>query len=1239
MQAGYVIMKKLSIFNLMFFHARIFLFFLLLLTVSIPGLTQPTVTPSFTMPDTICISNPLRINNTTVGAQSSFWNFCVADLKQPPIGTNLGNMGGRLNMPVFMDYVMYNNNWYGFSTNHGTGTLVRHDFGNSLLNTPVSTDLGNFGGAIPGPFTAEGIQVVYNESKWYAIITCTGVSAADARILKVEFGADLTNPAPVATNWGNMGAGPNSDLHVFKDGTNWFGITLNSAGELLRFDFSNSFNNTPTVSNLGAIGPSIFPTGLFVINDNGFWRLFVINSGDDFRGNPTSNSSIIRLDFGNSLLNTPAIVSLGNPGNVLRHPRDITIIRTCEQTVGFIVNGNTNQPSVSRMDFNNGLGQAPAPTDLGDIGNLSFAHGISKLFRVNEDLYAFVTNVTSNSITRLRFAGCNSASLPSFNGHTPPPITYNAPGTYNINLTIDDGLPTQQSICKQVVVEAAPVSTVTTRYLCPGQTINIATSNTRSKYLWNNGATSSSINVNAPGIYYVDVDKFGCTATDTIKVAYYKEADFNFTQNICNPQEVNFAVAGTGLSNLRWNFGDGNTATGAGNVNHQYAIYGTYTVSLTAFNGSCDETVSKTIKIDVGKEDLIKTIDTTICFQTTARLQTRTVLDFCWFPTTYLDDPRSPNPVTSTPNDITYYFNAKVTDANLIVNGDFSAGNTGFITDYHFSTQGYPEGDYGIVANPNTWHNGFSACTDHTSGSGNMMIVNGSAVLNMVVWKQTINVTPHTNYAFATWIMSAISTNPAQLQFSINDKNLSGMISAPGTTCNWTQFYTTWNSGNSTTATIAIVNQNLQAAGNDFALDDISFAEVLIKRDSVKITVEKPVVTASNDTTICIGSEALLKATGAVDYSWSPSADFQNPGTQNAIAKPKTRTEYTVTGKNARGCIAEDKVWVDLHPEINITKTPDTTVCRFTSFPITVGGGIGYSWEASPNLLNISTDRPTVNAGLDKMKFRVKVRDIHTCEKLDSVQVSIFPYPVFAAAAAQQYICLGKSVSFTAIGGDRYSWSPAASIDDPASDKPVATPDINTLYSVHIQDNTCGFDSTISMNITVNPLPSVWITKSNDIDCNTPTTVLTASGGMSYNWLPADKLDDPTKGNPVAAVDTTTLFQVWAKNQYGCESSSAIKVYVSQTGIPRFVLPNAFTPNGDGRNDCFGIKRWGDAKVEEFAVFNRWGQLVFRTNNPGICWDGMFNGKPAPAGAYAYLIKTKTICGIVNKRGLVMLIR
>ena len=130
---------------------------------------QILVTPGFTAPDTVCVGTSVNIVNTSVNATSYYWNFCAAGLSTTPIATNIGNPG-NLSQPVFMDYVLYNGNYYGFLVNYGPGNLIRLDFGNSLLNTPTSINLGNFGGIIPPVAGAEGIQIVQNEGRWYAII-------------------------------------------------------------------------------------------------------------------------------------------------------------------------------------------------------------------------------------------------------------------------------------------------------------------------------------------------------------------------------------------------------------------------------------------------------------------------------------------------------------------------------------------------------------------------------------------------------------------------------------------------------------------------------------------------------------------------------------------------------------------------------------------------------------------------------------------------------------------------------------------------------------------------------------------------------------------------------------------------------------------------------------------------------------------------------------------------------------
>ena len=86
-------------------------------------------------------------------------------------------------------------------------------------------------------------------------------------------------------------------------------------------------------------------------------------------------------------------------------------------------------------------------------------------------------------------------------------------------------------------------------------------------------------------------------------------------------------------------------------------------------------------------------------------------------------------------------------------------------------------------------------------------------------------------------------------------------------------------------------------------------------------------------------------------------------------------------------------------------------------------------------------------------------------------------------------------------------------------------------------------------------------------------------------------------------------------------------------------MPNSFTPNGDGKNDCFGIKFWGVILQLEFFIYNRYGENVFYTSDPYQCWNGLYkSNKPLP-GNYVYYIKAKTTCGIVEKKGNVLLIR
>jgi len=194
----------------------------------------------------------------------------------------------------------------------------------------------------------------------------------------------------------------------------------------------------------------------------------------------------------------------------------------------------------------------------------------------------------------------------------------------------------------------------------------------------------------------------------------------------------------------------------------------------------------------------------------------------------------------------------------------------------------------------------------------------------------------------------------------------------------------------------------------------------------------------------------------------------------------------------------------------------------------------------------------------------------------------------------------------------------------------------HTITYSFMADNGCS--SADSATITVNPTPTVSAGP-DVITCIGFPVRLKATGGSTYLWSPVTGLDNPGIQNPIATIDSTTTYIVLGTDSNGCYATDTITVNVGKNGVAAFVVPNAFTPNGDGRNDCFGISKWGGVTVVEFTIFNRWGQLVFTTNNPSDCWDGTYLGKLQEAGGYPYIIKVKSPCGDITRTGIVMLIR
>jgi gliding motility-associated-like protein len=227
--------------------------------------------------------------------------------------------------------------------------------------------------------------------------------------------------------------------------------------------------------------------------------------------------------------------------------------------------------------------------------------------------------------------------------------------------------------------------------------------------------------------------------------------------------------------------------------------------------------------------------------------------------------------------------------------------------------------------------------------------------------------------------------------------------------------------------------------------------------------------------------------------------------------------------------------------------------------------------------------------------------------------------------------CAGTPITFTAtvngIGGiPGYQWqvngSSAGSNSSTFTAGNLNSNDIVTC-SVNSSGAACLLSITSDpITVTINPVPAVSF--SGNLTVNTGKSVQLQpiiSGGniQSYTWSPATGLSDPNIADPVASPLVSTTYTLTVTSVNGCSDSATVKVAV----VSKLVIPNTFTPNGDGINDFWDISNlmyYPDCTVN---IYNRWGFAVYQSKGYGKPWDGTYKGSPLPAGTYYYVIDIK----------------
>ncbi|MBX7183076.1 MAG: PKD domain-containing protein, partial [Bacteroidia bacterium] len=254
-------------------------------------------------------------------------------------------------------------------------------------------------------------------------------------------------------------------------------------------------------------------------------------------------------------------------------------------------------------------------------------------------------------------------------------------------------------------------------------------------------------------------------------------------QTVCNGSCV--TLNASGATTYSWSPAAGLTGANTATPNACPVVTTSYVVTGTS-NG-CAGTDTVTVFVTT-PPNVTAGNDTTICSGGTAQLFASGGLAYSWSPTNGLSNPNSSNPTASPSATTVYTVTVTAPSGNIVVNGDFSLGNSGFSSGYVNSNNLVPAGNYEVTTNAANNHPNFVG-VDHTTGSGQFMAVNGSGTPNTDVWCQTVNVTPNTTYAFSTWVSTLAPGNPAALQFGINGTQLGSVFNAPSTTGTWSQFF------------------------------------------------------------------------------------------------------------------------------------------------------------------------------------------------------------------------------------------------------------------------------------------------------------------------------------------------------------------------------------------------------------------------------------------------------------------
>jgi len=741
----------------------------------------------------------------------------------------------------------------------------------------------------------------------------------------------------------------------------------------------------------------------------------------------------------------------------------------------------------------------------------------------------------------------------------------------------------------------------TTNTVCTGGSVTL-TGGGANTYVWSGGvingvsfipATTTTYTVTGMGTI------LGCpnTTTTTITVNLLPATGYAVTPSATICAGTPITLNGTGAATYVWSNGISNGTAFVPAASTTYTVTGTNTTT------GCSDTATATITVNsLPLVNSALTPSDTVCAGTSVILNGTGAVTYVWSGgitngTAFV--PAATATYTVTGTDVNGCTDTNTTSVAIFSVTVSATTNTvcagGSVT------------LAGGGANTYVWSGGVVNGVSFIPATTTTYTITGTSTtlgcVNTTTTTVTVNLLPTVSY-------SAPSTNIcAGTPITLNGTGATTYLWSNGIS-NGTTFVPT------TTTTYTVTGTNTTTGCSDTATTTITVNPLPVVSSAI-----------NPSTTVCTGTSITLNGIGASTYKWSN-------GAANGIPfLPAANATYTVTGTDVNGCTNTNviSVSVGIPAQIHVNST---TICKGSSAILKASGVNSYSWLPATGLSSTTDSVVTANP---ITTTTYTVTSPAGCGEIGTSVVVVKPSPS-GSINTNGIECQSINLAFTGTNGIppyRFTYQ-LSGVTQSIATKGLSdtvqlslqniTPGKYTCYLVSVEDsNLCSStlpnDSTIitvyqnpSALFTTSPqLTEVALSKINITDASTNANSWVwnfGDGSTSVSPNPVNHFYNDTGTYTILLVTTSTM---------GCKDSTHQTITIT----PFFTLyiPNTFTPNGDGLNEIFAPKGEGISSYN-MNIYDRWGNVIFYTNDINKGWDGTVGGsnKIAQTDTYIYLI-------------------